>query len=39
MHCGSCVTIVRDAIRGISGVNSVSVSLITGQAVISHSNV
>ena len=39
MYCGSCVAIVEDAIQGISGVDNASVSLVTGQAVVSHSNV
>ena len=39
MHCGSCVSIVENAIRGISGVDDVTVSLVTGQAVVSHRNV
>jgi Cu+-exporting ATPase len=39
MHCGSCVSIVKNAIRGISGVDDVTVSLVTGQAVVSHRNV
>jgi Cu+-exporting ATPase len=39
MHCGSCVSIVEDAILSLSGVDDVSVSLVTKQAVVSHRNV
>lgn len=39
MHCGGCVSIVDAAIQSISGVDDVSVSLVTGQAVVSHRNV
>ena len=39
MHCGGCVSIVEDAIQGISGVDNASVSLVTGQVVVSHRNV
>jgi P-type Cu+ transporter len=38
MHCGSCVSIVENAIQGISGVDHVTVSLVTGQAVVTHRN-
>ncbi len=39
MYCGSCVAIVEDAIQSIAGVDNASVSLVTGQAVVSHCNV
>lgn len=39
LHCGSCVGIVEEALQSISGVDEASVSLITGQAVVSHRNV
>lgn len=39
MHCGSCVANVENAIQSITGVDNVSVSLVTGQAIVSHSYV
>ena len=39
LYCGGCVSIVEDAIGSIAGVDDASVSLITGQAVVSHRNV